>query len=76
MNGNENERHELGNENVGELDFSGINLDHSGDERDEDLNNEVVDQPPSEFLAPHATETPNQSPAEDGLVVVSEPPRK
>ena len=37
LNGNEKERPELGNENAGELDLSGINLDHSGDERDEDL---------------------------------------
>ena len=58
------------------MDLSGINLDHSGDERNEDLENEVVDQPPSESLAPQATDTPNQSPAEDGHAVVSEPPRK
>ena len=51
-------------------------MDHSGDERDEDPDNEVVDQPPSEFLAPQATDTPNQSPAEDGPTVVSEPPGK
>ena len=76
LNGNEKERPELGNENVGELDLSGINLDHSGDERDEDLDNEVVDQPSSESLVPQATDTPNQSPAEDGPVVVSEPLRK
>ena len=76
MNGNEKERPELGNENVGELDLSGINLDHCGDERDEDLDNEVVDQPPSESLTPQETDTPNQSPAEDGPAVVSEPPRK
>ena len=76
LNGNEKERPELGNENAGELDLSGINLDHSGDERDEDLDNEVVDQPPSESLAPQATDTPNQSPAEDGPAVVSEPLRK
>ena len=43
LNGNEKECPKLGNENVGELDLSGINLDHSGDECDEDLNNEVVD---------------------------------
>ena len=67
LNGNEKECPELGNENVGELDLSGINLDHSGDERDEDLDNEVVDQPPFESLAPQATDTPNQLPAEDGL---------
>ena len=71
LNGNEKECPELGNENAGEFDLSGINLDHGGDERDEDLNNEVVDQPPSESLAPQATDTPNQS-----LVVVSKPPRK
>ena len=76
LNGNEKERPELGNENAGELDLSSRNLDHSGDERDEDLENEVVDQPPSESLAPQATDTPNQSPAEDGPVVMSEPPRK
>ena len=76
LNGNEKERPELGNENAGELDLSGINLDHSGDERDEDLDNEVVDQPTSESLAPQATDTPNQSPAEDGPAIVSEPPRK
>ena len=76
MNGNEKERPELGNENAGELDLSGINLNHSGDERDEDLDNEVVDQPPSESLAPQVIDTPNQSPAEDGRVVVSESPRK
>ena len=76
LNGNEKECPELGNENAGELDLSGINLDHNGDERDEDLDNEVVDQPPSESLAPQATDTPNQSPAEDGPAVVSEPPRK
>ena len=76
LNGNEKERPELGNENVGELDLSGINLDHSGDECDEDLDNEVVDQPTSESLAPHTTDAPNQSPAKDGPVVVSEPPRK
>ena len=76
MNGNEKECPELGNENAGELDLSGKNLDHSGDGRDEDLENEVVDQPPSESLAPQATDTPNQSLAEDGLVVMSEPPRK
>ena len=76
LNGNKKEHPELGNENVGELDLSGINLDHSGDERDENLDNEVVDQPPSESLAPQATDTPNQSLAEDGPVVVSEPPRK
>ena len=52
LNGNEKERPKLGNKNAGELDFSGINLDHSGDEHDEDLDNEVVDQPPSESLAP------------------------
>ena len=76
LDGNEKERPKLCNENTGELDLSGITLDHSGDERDEDLDNEVVDQPPSESLAPHAIDTPNQSPAEDGLTVVSEPPRK
>ena len=76
LNGNEKERPELGNENAGELDLSGINLDHSGDERDEDLENEVVDQPPSESLAPQATDTPNKSPAEDGPTVMSEPLRK
>ena len=76
LNGNEKERPELGNENVGEFDLSGINLDHNGDERDEDLYNEVVDQPPSKSLAPQATNTPNQSLAEDGTTVVSEPPRK
>ena len=76
LNGNEKESPELGNENAGELDLSRIYLDHNGDERDEDLDNEVVDQPPSESLAPQATDTPNQSPAEDGPVVVSEPPRK
>ena len=76
LNGKEKERPKLGNENVGELDLSGINLEHSDDERDEDLDNEVVDQPPSESLAPQATDTPNQSPDEDGPVVVSEPPRK
>ena len=76
LNGNEKELLELGIENAGELDFSGINLDHSGDERDEDLDNEVVDQPLSESLAPQATDTPNQSPAEDGPAIVSEPPRK
>ena len=43
MNENEKELPELGNENAGELDLSGINLDHGGDERDEDLENEVVD---------------------------------
>ena len=48
----------------------------TGNERDEDLDNEVVDQPPSESLAPQATDTPNQSLAEDGLAVVFEPPRK
>ena len=51
-------------------------MDHSGDERDEDLNNEVVDQPPSESLAPQAADTPNQSPVKDGPAVVSKPPRK
>ena len=76
LNGNEKERLELGNENAGELDLSGINLDHSGDKRDEDLENEVMDQPPSESLAPHATDTPNQSPVEDDPAVMSEPPRK
>ena len=76
LNGNEKERPELGNENAGELDLSGINLDHSGDERDEDLDNEVMDQPPSESLAAQATDTTNQSPAEDGPAVVSEPLRK
>ena len=76
LNGNEKERPELGNENAGELDLSGINLDHSGDERDEDLENEVVDQPPSESLAPQAIDTPNQSPTEDGPTVMSEPLRK
>ena len=76
LNGNEKERLELGNENAGELDLGGINLDHNGDERDEDLENEVVDQSPSESLAPQTTDTPNQSPSEDGPVVVSEPPRK
>ena len=63
LNGNEKERLELGNENAGELDLSGINLDHSGNECDEDLDNEVVDQPPFESLAPQATDIPNQSPA-------------
>ena len=48
-------------------------MDHSGDERDEDIDNEVVDQPPSESLTPQATDTPNQSPAEDGLAVMSKP---
>ena len=76
LNGNEKERPELGNENAGELDLSGINLDHSGDEFDEDLENEVVDQTPSESLAPEETDTPNQSPVEDGPAVMSEPPRK
>ena len=76
LNGNEKERPELGNENVGELDLSGINLDHSGDECDKDQDNEVVDQPPSKSLTPQATDTPNQSPDEDGPTVVSEPPRK
>ena len=76
MNGNEKELHELGNENAGELDLSGINLDHSGEECDEDLENEVVDQPPSESLSPQATDTPNQSPIEDGPVVMSKPPKK
>ena len=76
LNGNEKERPELGNENAGELDLSGINLDHSGDEHDEDLDNEVVDQPPSESLTPQATDTPNQSPVEDGPAVVFKPPRK
>ena len=76
LNGNEKERPELGNENIGELDFSGINLEHSGDECDEDLDNEVVDQPPSESLTPQATDIPNKSPAEDGPAVVSEPPKK
>ena len=76
LNGNEKERPELGNENAGELDLSGINLDHSCDERDEDLDNEVVDQPPFESLASQVTDTPNQSPAEEGPSVVSEPPRK
>ena len=76
LNGNEMERPELGNENAGELDLSGINLDHSGDERDEDLDNEVVDQPPSESLAPQAIDIPNQLPAEDGPAVMSKQPRK
>ena len=76
LNGNEKERPELGNENVGELDLSGINLDHIGDERDEDLENEVVDQPPSESLAPQVTDTPNQSPTADRRAVMSEPLRK
>ena len=76
LNGNEKERPELGNEDTGELDLSGINLEHNGYERDEDLDNEVVDQPPSESLAPQATDTPNQLPTEDGPVVASEPPRK
>ena len=77
LNGNEKEHPlELGNENASEFDLSGINFDHSGDERDEDLENEVVDQPPAESLAPQATDTPNQSPAEDGPAVVFEPPRK
>ena len=76
LNGNEKECPKLGNENASELDWSGINLDHSGDEHDEDLENEVVDQPPSEYLAPLETDTPNQSPAEDGPDVMSEPPRK
>ena len=48
-------------------------MDHSGDERDEDLDNEVMDQPPSESFVPQATDTPNQSPIEDGPAVVSEP---
>ena len=76
LNGNEKEHPKLGNENAGELDLSGINLDHSGDERDEDLENEVVDQPPSESLSPQATDTLNQSPTKDGLAVMSEPLRK
>ena len=76
LNGNEKERPELGNENAGELDLSGITLNHSGDERVEDLDNEVVDQPPSESLAPQTTDTPNQSLVEDGHAVASEPPRK
>ena len=76
LNGNEKERPELGNENAGELDLSGINLDHSGDERDEVLDNEFLDQPLSESLAPQATDTTNQSHAEDGPAVVSAPPRK
>ena len=63
-------------ENASELDLSDINLDHSDDERDEDLENEVVDQPPSEFLAPHVTNTPNQSLVEDGPTVMSKPPIK
>ncbi|KAB5516087.1 hypothetical protein DKX38_026735 [Salix brachista] len=65
-NGNEEERPETGDKNAGELDLSGINLDHRGDEHDEDPENALVDQPPSESLAPQATDTPNQSPAEDG----------
>ena len=52
LNGIEKEPPELGNQNAGELDLSGIYLDHSGGERDEDLDNEVVDQPPSVSLAP------------------------
>ena len=76
LNGNEKELPELGNENASGLDLSGVNLDHSGDERDKDPDNEVVDQPPSESLAPQATDTPNQSPAEDGPAVMSEPLRK
>ena len=59
MKGNEKERPEHGNENVGELNLSGINLNHSGDERDDGLDNEVADQPPFESLAPQATDTPN-----------------
>ena len=51
-------------------------MDHRGDEHDEDLENEVVDQPPSESLTPQETNTPNQSPAEDGPAVMFEPPRK
>ena len=35
-----------------------------------------MDQPPYESLAPQATDTPNQSPAEDGPTVISEPLRK
>ena len=58
------------------MDLSGINLNHIGDERDEDLDNEVVDQLPSESLSPQATDTPNHSPAEDGPTVVFKPPRK
>ena len=73
LNGNEKECLELGNENAGELDLSGINLDHNGGEHDEDR---VVDQPPFESLAPQATDTPNQLPAKDGPTVMSEPPRK
>ena len=76
MNGNEKEGSKIGNENAGELDLSGINLDHNGDECDEDLENEVVNQPPSESLAPQEIDTPNQSPAEDGPAIMSEPPRK
>ena len=76
LNGNEKERPKVGNENAGELELSDINLDHSGDERDEDLDNEVVDQPPLESLAPQAIDTPNHSPAGDGPAVVSDPPRK
>ena len=68
LNGNEKERPKLGNENIGELDLSDINLDHIGDERDEDLENEVVDQPPSESLAPQVTDTPNQSPTDNVMV--------
>ena len=55
LNGNEKERPELGNENASELDLSGINLDHSGDERDEDLDNEAVDQPPCHTPIPGLT---------------------
>ena len=56
--GDESERPELGNENAGKMDLSGINLDHNGNERDNNLKSEVVDQPPSESLVPQATDTP------------------
>lgn len=77
-NGNETELNEtnFGDENNGELDLSGTNLDHNNDEHVEDTENGVVEQLPSELLAPQVTDTPNQSPVADNPPIVSEPPRK
>ena len=50
------------NQEVGELDVGGLNLDPSSDEHPE---TEVVAPPPSESLTPQAAYTPNQLLAED-----------
>ena len=67
------EEGELFNQDAGNLDTSGIDLDASGDEH---VETELVAPPLSEYLAPQVTDTPNQSFAEDVLPLMSKPSRK